>query len=685
MNSKYFLYKLILISLNWIKLVMMMIENQANETSKLSLVVRRPQEGKTGICINSITRDKSRNIHLVLTMNTIPSSCQFFGRMLQEIGPKRIVVFNSNKKSAGECNHAKDVERVIRHINEENIKVIVACSHVKRFREGLPYLLKWAQDSIRMTQGNVKFIIHIDEAHKYIPENIVNIRAFDESPVVSDIIGYTATPDGIWSDNPLDPLFHKILIRDVDKELEIIRSPKYFGVGRCETQSFDHLNEDDLVRRMNINFEVPKSTIKKCGANFTGFTSWYSKLWKFDLGDELLHLSFIDFLLPTLSIPSDSFTYNFVPSYTRKVTHYQSMEIILKHHPTANVIIMNGNGFQLFRLCEGDDENSDGEDKKMVSRCVNCTARVHERVLAIEDEVEKKRMLDGLLEPSFMIEELIKEYRDFPTFVTGFTCVGMSVTLINQTLGNFDNVVMVHQHYARDKLYQLCRFLFNYERWSEDSISKIKRTKFYSFREATITTCLEYETHIQHMCSEFSGKRCSLREVMGLEPLESTEREIKQIDLVNVTLKNPDGKLWKKFKVYDGNDVEQWENVGRFYEEIRSKKLNKISMPKKVDGFYTCSDANSVGVKTTTNILVLEKEKWSTRFQLKKGQLNYARVFVGYDSVDNPSEYTIYVKYVEIENSPENLEVLRKYGIKSKKERDADRSDGEYGDSSDSD
>ena len=77
-----------------------MIENQANETSKLSLVVRRPQEGKTGICINSITRDKSRNIHLVLTMNTIPSSCQFFGRMLQEIGPKRIVVFNSNKKSS---------------------------------------------------------------------------------------------------------------------------------------------------------------------------------------------------------------------------------------------------------------------------------------------------------------------------------------------------------------------------------------------------------------------------------------------------------------------------------------------------------------------------------------------------------------------------------------------------------
>lgn len=665
-----------------------MNENCPNEISKLSLVVRRPQEGKTGICINSITRDKSRDIHLVLTMNTIPSSCQFFGRMLQEIGPKRIVVLNSNKKSAGECHHAKDIERVIRFINEENIKVIVACSHVKRFREGLPYLLTWSQDSIRMMQGNIKFIIHIDEAHKYIPENINNIRAFDQSPVVSDIIGYTATPDGIWSDNPLDPLFHKILIRDVEKELEIIRSPKYFGVGRCTAQSFDHLNEDDLVRRINIKYEIPKKTIQKCGTNFTGNTSWYSKLWKFDLGDELLHLSFIDFLLPTLSIPSDSFTYNFIPSYTRKVTHYQSMEIILKHYPTANVVVMNGNGFQLFRLGEDDeedeneddddeeDENEDDEDgnKKIVSKCINCTAQVHERVLHMQDEVVKKRTLDGLLEPSFMIEELIKDYRDFPTFITGFTCVGMSVTLINQSLGNFDNVVMVHQHYGRDKLYQLCRFLFNYERWDEESISKIKNTKLYSFRETTITTCLDYELHIQHVCNEFSGKRCSLREVMGLEPNEPSEKEIKQLELSSVKLKNPLGKLWKKFKVYDGNDEEQWNNVNAFYEEIRGKKLNKVSMPKKVSGFYVCSDASGVGIKTIANIVVLEKEKWSIRFQLKKDQLSYIRIFVGYDNIDDPSEYTIFVKYVDIENSPENLEILRKYGVKNKKHND-ERSD----------
>ena len=71
--------------------------------SKLSLVVRKPQEGKTTICINSITNDKSKNIHIVLTMNTLSAGMQFFGRMQNEVGSKKIIVFNSKKQTAGDC------------------------------------------------------------------------------------------------------------------------------------------------------------------------------------------------------------------------------------------------------------------------------------------------------------------------------------------------------------------------------------------------------------------------------------------------------------------------------------------------------------------------------------------------------------------------------------------------------
>ena len=58
--------------------------------------------------------------------------------------------------------------------------------------------------------------------------------------------------------------------------------------------------------------------------------------------------------------------------------------------------------------------------------------------------------------------------------------------------------------------------------------------------------------------------------------------------------------------------------------------------------------------------------------------LSYCRVFVGYDSVDDPSEYTIYVKYVEIENTPENVEILSKYGVGGKKECNKERADDGY-------
>jgi hypothetical protein len=71
--------------------------------NKLSLVIRKVQEGKTYICTNMINNDKTNDIHIVLTMNTLSAGMQFFGRMEEMIGSKNIVVFNSNAKSSVSC------------------------------------------------------------------------------------------------------------------------------------------------------------------------------------------------------------------------------------------------------------------------------------------------------------------------------------------------------------------------------------------------------------------------------------------------------------------------------------------------------------------------------------------------------------------------------------------------------
>jgi hypothetical protein len=295
---------------------------------------------------------------------------------------------------------------------------------------------------------------------------------------------------------------------------------------------------------------------------------------------------------------------------------------------------MNGNGMELYRI--------------------NPETRKSFRIKT-SHQVQTK-----ILEPSDMIQELTKDYNDSPTFVTGFICVGMSVTLINETLGNFDNVVMAHHHYSRDKLYQLCRFLFNYTNWAPENKAKIKRTKFYSLKKSVVDTCLDYEANVERMSSEFAGKTCSLREIQGLEPEEQTEREIKKDALTAISVTN--NPLWRKFKVYEGNDDSEWVKLEQFYQSIMEKPLGGRSKPKKIDGFYHCSTTGNVEKQSTIAINSMHKQRWDSCFQLKSDCLRYSRVFVGYDRLDDPTEYTIYIKYAILSDSEDTRTTLQRYG-----------------------
>ena len=620
---------------------------------KLSLVVRKPQEGKTTICITHITNDTSNTIHLVTTMNTLTASSQFISRMKDVIGPNKIIVFNSSKKTACGCLYANSVDTVMKLIVTQDIKVIVCCAHVNKIREKIPDIFDFALNDIRIIPKNIHFIIHIDEAHKYIPENIHFIRKFNECPIVSDIIGYTATPDGIWSDSS-DPLFHKILIRDVETELSIMRSSEYYGVKDCQCHFFDEQNHDELASC--ISSLIPSHIWKQSGMKEESVKrEWYGKNWYFNLGNEMLMLGFLTFVLPTLPINPNCFSYHFVPAFNRKVTHYQCVDIILSVYPNANVIVLNGNGYELFRTRSG---------KSVIC---NTGEMIQQRVNAVvQNKVDRDNELDLLKEPSYMIQKLIEFTPNFPTFVTGFKCVGMSVTLVNQVIGNFDSVIMSHLHYSRDYLYQLCRFLFNYSKWNTESKNNIKRTQLYSLTRTTVTTCLDYEQHIERM-GEFAGRTCSLREIQGLEPEEPTAKEIIKFefnaafDAIELRTDKEGGKLCKKFKVYDGNHSEVWENAQSFYKNIRGKRISGKSMPTKVDGFYQCSNSGEPGVQIVTTFNALSNEKWSSRFQLKQDCLSYARVFVGYDNMEDPTEYTIFIKFVELVDTPSTRAFLQKY------------------------
>jgi hypothetical protein len=92
------------------------------------------------------------------------------------------------------------------------------------------------------------------------------------------------------------------------------------------------------------------------------------------------------------------------------------------------------------------------------------------------------------------------------------------------------------------------------------------------------------------------------------------------------------------------------------------KPLGGRSKPKKVDGFYHCSTTANVEKQSTNNIKNMNNQKWYSCFQLKPDCLNYSRIFIGYDRLDDPTEYTIWVKYSILEDSEATRKILQRYG-----------------------
>ena len=625
--------------------------DQEEEAKKLSLIIRKPQEGKTFICIKGIVTDNSKNIHIVLTMNVISSSDQFCERLVAAIGHKRIIVFNTQKGAGELCHHAKTIEAVLRIIRDpkNNIKVVVCCAHVKRVRDSIPSLLDAFGDSKLFLHQRRMIAIHIDEAHKYIPESREFVRGFNASNIVCDIIGYSATPDNIWIPN--DTLFSDIFVRDIEKDLSIIRSKEYYGIIQCKFHIRDKLLSvqenkecvDDLsacIERhtisdivFNMSYNIQNTNNKKL----------YGYKFPFDIGNEILHLKFIQEIIDTIDIPQDSYTYNFVPAFTRKVTHYQTTEILLKKFPNANVVVMNGNGIELYR---------NRSERERVTHMVSSRDYLEKSSKGKGEEIGKLR------EPSYVIQKLIEHTRNYPTFVTGLTCVGMSVTLINETIRNFDNVIMSHHHLSADKLYQLCRFVFNYSSWSEKGKKNIKTTQFYSLTQYVVDTCLGYEKHIDELLEDYKGSSVNYTVINKEEPTKLTDTQLKCAALKLIERK--DASLWKKFKVYDGNDIQSWALASDFYKDVTGNDLGGKSLPEKAEkgtnkeGFYLSSTTKLVDVQENNNIKKLDKQNWWSMLQLVKGQLNYARLCVGYDASitdEDKGEYTIWIKYVRLKDN----------------------------------
>ena len=597
----------------------------------LCAIIRKPQEGKTFICLQNILKSPDC-YHLIITMNTIKSNLQFFERARAQFG-NRICVFNSKGKKKDQDSdflHAKDVSGVKKHLRA-GANIVIMCAHPKRFDYSIVDILEEIQDSLKIQK---QVVIHIDEAHKYVPtfrDKVVQMNAYE---ITERIYMYSATPFNIWANeasvHTTDQLFKEIYIMDCEEQFKVMKSEDYFGVKDC---SFRVVPQDSPGYQ-TIDSVIPAEFIerwggvKQKGKARDGITQHWGKPGVFDIGNEVQLLSHAGFSLNVLKdnsiIKDGEFSYNFIPGFCRKLTHYKLMEMTLELYPTALVIIINGDGSQLFRT----DDDGQG---------------------IVGSIIPNKN------EPSEQIEDCVKKFPNRPTFITGFHCVGMSVTFINPRIGNFDNVIYSHEHYMDrpDIQYQLCRFLFNFITWTERERLGIKQTKLFVSSRGLIKNCLDYEQQVDKIDTEMSGSLRTKGEVVGdmtiKEKKVPKERRFDPLEpYTSVRV--------KKVLVSDLEDEEEaLEKVKRVYNGFMGVDLTGKSLPEKKNGFYECSTTGKKGVFTDTTSLYKTIKGWkkTSNFAMKRGTTKYARVYVAYEEDGDNSEYMWFIRMMEVEEREE--------------------------------
>jgi hypothetical protein len=610
----------------------------------LYAIIRKPQEGKTFICLKSIKDDLDKNdgnVHLIVTMNTIKSNKQFFKRATKQFGDE-VLVFNSkaNKEEQQEYKHATQVNKVKQGIIIHNKKIIVMCAHPKRFGESIFEILELLEDSKTFSKN---IIIHIDEAHAYIETYRKEIYKMNQYEIVSLINLYSATPHSLWNDEvTYKGLFENIFIIDVEEQYKIVKSDKYYGVKDCEHLLFTNSNTK------SIDTFIPKEFINLWGSvkdkESTKEHLWYSDKFPFCIGNELKFLNYtiavLEYLKEIDGINNNKFSYNFIPAYTRKLTHYAIMDKILNIFKNAIVIIINGEGTYSY---------------------MNSSSGI----------IVSNKLDDLIYEPSNQIYEFIKDYPNKPIFVTGFHCISMSVTLINSEIGNFNNVIFSHDHYINSPhiLYQLCRFLFNYITWSKDEQRKIIKTKFICESNSVLNTCLEYEKQIEKINKEMSGSLRRIDEICG--DIKFKKKRIpkeNKYDALEPYCKTHTIKL--SYRVEEGEVPIAIENkVKEDYKDFLGKELKGKSLPQKnEDGFYMCSTTSTPKVHENVTEWKTKIEKWknTNNFAISsKPKFKYARVYVIYDKKENHKEYNWLLRKMEITDCTESREIMRKINEES--------------------
>jgi len=379
---------------------------EMKEVCKFILCVLLTQFGKTFTTIGRITeeieRDKEygRSIHLVWTMNTLLNNTQFANRLntIEKIyGHGSVVIFAS--KYNGLYKHIKNLNELNGLVLDNHTcpRVIVMCSNDIRYTDGFRFI-----NILNSNTTNIQRVFaYYDELHKYI------------NMTLTEPIGSITTLRGIIEEIDSMDIVKGIMAMTATPK-DILQKEGYWS--RIRMIQLDDFNSTNYSGVIDMDFNTVDDF----------FPEDYKRPGPFDFDKhDTETLGFINHVLDKYPDILGFKQQVFIPGHIRRISHQAIRTEVFKRCPTAVVVILNGEEKTL--------EYYVGKDKKTVS-LISPTEEVCKTVARV---VGEKDLIDRCL------------------VYTGYLCVGMGQTLIEESLGPFTAAILSHLSLTNDEIYQL--------------------------------------------------------------------------------------------------------------------------------------------------------------------------------------------------------------------------------------
>ncbi len=292
-----------------------------------------------------------------------------------------------------------------------------------------------------------------------------------------------------------------------------------------------------------------------------------------------------------------------------------------------------------------------------------------------------------------MCSNIIKIYDDyglcrFPFAITGNICIGRGVTLMSedfifdygilsqcakkneasQIAGRFKGNIKHYHNYKVPRIFTTVKFNEIATEWEQRS-RELARIAFKKNIEApSVVTKREFE---EKCVSETDSECGSETDSVLSENEKGIRKEANAVLRSNAHINEV-----KEFKV--------WEEAFTYLSGFVGHSIHAKSKPNRDENrddkypeFFKTSTTKTAKVFQTDELRQEIGNMGFSNYQPKKGCLKYGRLYVGYDDLTNPDDYTIFVRSAELEDNAEVHNALNALSKKSSEKKEDKRMEKE--------